>query len=345
MKKIICKNTAFKSISPLNIGTCAVFVLLIILTFIMLKKGSSDTEKYERSGFYFDTLISITIYGNPSSERDAEAVLDDCFSLCAHYEGLFSRTKEGSDIYRINNAGGSPVMVDKETACLIEHALYYAKISGGAVSPAVGSLSTLWNIGSSRDNTVPSEKEINEARKHTDYTKIKINDTTVILEDADMRLDLGFIAKGYVADRLKEKLLSYGISSALINLGGNVLAIGKKPDGKSFNIGIRDPLSEHMTDTITILSAEDESIVSSGSYERYFIKDNIRYHHILDLKSGYPAESGLLQVTIKAPSSEEADALSTICFILGYDEATKLISESFPDAEAIFVNTDGKIIR
>ena len=154
-------------------------------------------------------------------------------------------------------------------------------------------------------------------------------------------MDLGFIAKGFIADRLKESLLEKGVESALINLGGNILAVGSKPDGSPFEIGVRKPFDTQNT-ALTTLSLSDRSLVSSGVYERYFEKDGKRYHHLLDPFTGYPVENGLLGVTILSSSSMEGDALSTTAFVLGPEEGMALI-ESLPDTEAVFITEDYKL--
>ena len=155
-------------------------------------------------------------------------------------------------------------------------------------------------------------------------------------------LDLGFIAKGYIADKLKAYLVSNCVESAIINLGGNVLTIGKRPDGSPFQVGVQKPFADSGTAALT-LSIADKSLVSSGNYERYFVKDDILYHHILSTENGYPADSGLSSVTIISENSVDGDALSTLCFILGYEKGKKL-TDSLQGVEAVFIDIDGNIL-
>ena len=162
------------------------------------------------------------------------------------------------------------------------------------------------------------------------------------LTDPKSAIDLGGIAKGYMADQLKEYLLGEGVTSAIINLGGNVLTIGEKPDGTSFNIGIQKPFDKQNA-TITSVQVKDSSVVTSGSYERYFKLGDTIYHHILNTETGYPCDNGLLSVTILSKESIDGDALSTACFTLGLEEGQKLI-ESLEDIDAIFVTDDYEII-
>lgn len=290
-------------------------------------------------GFYFDTVVSITFYEEDTEKL--ETLKNECTTIMATCENTFSRTVEGSDIWNINHSDGMPVIVSDETIFLLNKALYYAEFSDGLVDPTIGTLSTLWNFGNTNEKKVPSDAEIQKALSHINYQNIIIDGNTVTLADPEAIIDLGFIAKGYIADLLKEYLLSQDVKSAIINLGGNVLTIGNKPDGTPYQIGIQEPFSKTGTPLLS-LPVTDCSLVSSGNYERYFEKDGILYHHILSTYDGMPADSGLMQVTIISNSSADGDALSTLCFLLGYEESTKLI-ESLSDTEAVFVMKDGEI--
>lgn len=258
--------------------------------------------------------------------------------LADKYENLFSKTIEDSDVFRINHSKGEPVMVDKETIFLLEKALEYAKITEGVVDPTILPLSDLWDFGN--NTSVPSESEIEHALSLVDYTQISIDKTacTVILNNENAGIDLGFIAKGYIADKMKEFLVSKGVSSALINLGGNVLTIGTKPKNELFRIGIKLPFEETSSLSPSVY-LNDKSLVTSGVYERYFYQDNVLYHHILDTKTGYPINSGLYSVTIYSSSSLEGDAYSTICMCLGLESAIKLI-ENTEGIEALFITDE-----
>ncbi|MBR5798498.1 MAG: FAD:protein FMN transferase [Lachnospiraceae bacterium] len=291
------------------------------------------------NGFYFDTVVTVTLYGKDAARADS-------LSLGIHeqmqtYENLFSRTKEGSDIWRINHSNGTPVCVNSETALLLDKALSYSRLSKGLVDPSVGALSSLWNFGHNEDQLIPEDAQITDALSHVNYENILLNGNEVTLKDPSMTLDLGFIAKGYIADRLKSYLLEKDVESALINLGGNVLALSQKPGNRPFQVGIKRPFDDSGK-PLLVLPVNDYSVVTSGNYERYFIIDDVLYHHILSTQTGYPADSDLSQVTILSKDSVDGDALSTLCFLLGYEKATSLI-ESLPDTEAIFVLSDGSI--
>ena len=315
---------------------CVFFVICLIF---MTGCGHAGTagSPLEATGFYFDTVISIRLY-----EDDSGELLDGCMKLAEHYEQLLSATLEGSDIWKINHGNGSWVKVDEDTFDLLTIALDFARGSDGLVDPAVGGLSRLWNFGSANEGIVPSDEQIQEKLTHVDYNAIAVGDGEVMLTDPETQIDLGFIAKGFIGDKIKEYLFSEGVSHALINLGGNVVTLGGRPDGSPFRVGIRNPSEKDGAPLLT-LELSDKSVVSSGNYERFFVKDGKLYHHILSTATGYPAESGLSQVTIISPDSTRADALSTLCYISGYEKAASLL-ENYPDIQAIFVTEDGEII-
>lgn len=318
-------------------------VLIIIATLISLITGCSNKNKpVIKTGFYFDTVITITLYG---SEKKMEPIIERCFAQCETYENLLSRTREGSDIYRINHAGSAPVTVDPATIEVLETALYYAELSDGVVDPTIAPLSSLWNFSEQStlsEPQIPDSNTIQELLQHVDYQQVHINGNEVTLTDPEAQIDLGFIAKGYIADQLKAYLLSQGIEQGTINLGGNVLTIGNRPDGQPYRIGIQKPFAEQNTAMFTI-PVTDSSVVSSGCYERYFYADNALYHHILDTANGYPVKNNILGVTILTSSSMQGDALSTLCYALGVDKAIGLMEET-PDAEAIFILDDYSIV-
>ena len=235
-----------------------------------------------------------------------------------------------------------PVTVDQETADLIKTALHYGDLSDGKFDITIAPLSELWNFGHN-DGQIPDPAAIEEARSHVNYKNVKVDGTTVQLLDPKAAIDLGAIAKGYIADQLKEYLESAGIKHGLISLGGNTVAIGEKPDGSPFKIGVQKPFAEQ-NDILTSLDIRNQSVVSSGTYERYFEKDGKIYHHILNPFTGYPYETHLQQVTIISDASVDGDALSTTCFALGLENGSKLI-KSLDGIEAIFVTDDGNIHR
>ena len=316
--------------------------VLLLIFFLLLCGCGSQSVPLSRTGFFFDTVIGITLY-----DSDSEELLDECFSLAAKYENMLSKTKENSDLWNINHARGASVTVSDDTIAVLNAALSYAALSEGAVDPTIGSVNKLWsftdesNASGIPSHLIPAPDRLQKALSHVDYRCISISGTSVTLSDPEAELDLGFIAKGYIADRIKAYLVSEGVKSAIINLGGNVLTIGHKPDGTSFHVGIKQPFSDDGTTAFT-LAADDISIVSSGIYERFFKADGIIYHHILDTKTGYPIQNNLFQVTIISASSTDADALSTLCFALGLEKGMAL-AESLTDTEAVFITSDGSL--
>ncbi len=315
----------------------------------MITGCTKNTDPVTKTGFYFDTVIQITLY-----DIEDPSVLDGCFALADKYEQLFSATREGSDVWNINHSGGGPVMVSEETASLLTTAIDYAVITQGVVDPTVGSLSGLWNFGSGEEPLVPDEAAIEEALSHVSYKNVSIGDAlcsekdgavsiTVTLNDPEAAIDLGFIAKGYIADKMKEYLLSQNVHSACISLGGNVLVIGEKPDGSPFRIGIQEPFAQEGTalDTVEI---RDTSAVTSGIYERCFYKGDTLYHHVLDTSTGYPVDNELAGVTILCESSTKADVLSTACLCLGLSKGRQFL-DKYPDVAYLLVTKDGKQYR
>lgn len=317
------------------------FSLMLLFAFcicsmICIGCSYSSTTPKSITGFYYDTVISVTVY-----DSTPDQLLTQCMELAEHYEKLLSPNIEGSDIWNINHNQCSYVTVSEDTLNLIHTALSYARLSDGLVDPTIGSLSQLWNFGSDNRAVIPDHRSIENVLPHINYESVHIKDDQVMLSDPAALLELGFIAKGFIADKIKEFLLSKGVTSALINLGGNVLTLGSKPDGTPFSIGIQMPFEKSGVAALT-LSLSDTSVVSSGTYERCFEQDGRLYHHILSTQTGYPVDNGLSQVTIISASSTTGDAFSTLCFILGYEKAVSLL-ESYPDVQAIFITEDGQI--
>lgn len=301
--------------------------------------ASSSSDPITKSGFYFNTVISITLY-----DSSKEQLLEDCFDLAQTYENYFSNTIPDSDISRINASGGTPVTVHEETADLLKTGLSYCELSGGKFDLTIGQLSDLWDFSTkalleeATPSMIPSEEDIKAALATVDYHCIEIDGNEVTLTNPDARLDLGAIAKGYIADQMKTYLNENGVTSGYINLGGNVLVLGPKADGSAYKIGIQKPFDETGA-SIAAVEVRDETVVSSGVYERCFTVDGILYHHILDTSTGYPYQNGLLGVTIITKNSVDGDALSTTCFALGLSDGMALI-ESLPDTEAVFITDD-----
>ena len=289
-------------------------------------------EKAESAVDYrFDTVITINAYCSRS-------ILDGALSECARYEALLSKTVEGSDVWRINHAGGSPVEVSDETAEVLETALAVSRASDGAFDITTEPESALWDF-TSESPSLPSEAALSEAAKKTDWTKLSLSGNTVTLP-AEMSVDLGGAAKGYIADKIAEYLAENGVKCAVLNFGGNVLALGKKPDGTPWRIGIQKPYGE-TGEYVSLLEIPGGAAVTSGVYERGFDLDGVRYHHLLDPETGYPVQNGLASVTVFCESSALADALSTAAFVLGREKGAALLAEF--GAEGAFLSESGEL--
>lgn len=306
-------------------------ILLFILS-LLYGCGAVSHNPISKTTTMLDTIVRIDIY-----DKNSEKILDDCIQKCKDYESQFSRTQEGSEIYKLNHAGGASVELSDDTVELIQIGLKYCALTDGAFDITVGNLSDLWDF-KNNPGRVPNSSQIAETVKHIGYQNVLVDGNTVQLLDPDAAVDLGGIAKGYIADRLRDYLEESGVRHALIDLGGNILAVGNKPDGSPFNIGIQKPFDD-LGSAIASVKAENCSVVSSGIYQRYFEADGVLYHHILAPSSGYPYENGLLGVTIVCDSSADADALSTSCFALGLSDGMELI-EKTPGAEALFITDD-----
>ncbi len=310
---------------------CTLALVFTILFTNLSACASTDKGKITKSDFVLNTVATITLYGGGD-----EALIDECFDLCRHYESLFSRTDESSEIYKLNHREISEVSPD--TAEVISLGLEYSKISNGAFDITIEPLSSLWNFGSDSPS-VPSAADIEAAREKVDYTAVTVSGNTISFSNDYARIDLGAVAKGWIADKVKELLVSRGVKQAIINLGGNVLCIGGKSDTEGFRIGIQYPFKEG---SIASVSVSDLSVVTSGIYERDFEQDGKLYHHILNPKTGYPYDNDLLSVTIIGVNSGICDALSTTCFALGRDAGTALI-EGMDGYYAIFITSDYRL--
>lgn len=310
-------------------------VFILAASMLLASCSSSNTAPISKTGLYFDTIIKIDIYNSTNT-----ALLDQCFQYCETFENTISRTIETSEISQINNANGEPVIVSDMTIELLQKGIEYGDLSHGKFDITIAPLSELWDI-KNNPGIIPDESEIQKALSHVNYKNIQINGNEVTLLDPEAAIDLGGIAKGFMADQLKEFLISEGVESALINLGGNILTIGSKPNGSPFKLGIQKPFDKQGI-PITAVDCIDSSLVSSGVYERYFVLDGIRYHHILDTETGYPYKNGLLGVSIISPKSVDGDALSTACFALGLEEGIELIN-SLENIEAIFITEEYKL--
>ena len=323
--------------------------LLAVLLILFLLLGSAwalrrqqiqpVSDPISQTGFYLNTVVTITIYDSEDTQ-----LLTDCMKLCEHYENQFSRTIESSEISQLNQGyladENGTSHLSAETSALLAKGLEYSRLSEGAFDITIGPVSSLWDF-TAENPQVPDPKTIEPLLSRINYQKVHLTENAITFQDKQMQLDLGAIAKGFIADRIKDYLLSQNIHSATINLGGNVLCVGTKPDGSAFRIGIQKPFSDR-NEIISVVAVEDSSVVTSGTYERCFEKDGVLYHHILDPSTGYPYENELDSVTILSALSVDGDGLSTTCFALGLEKGLALI-ESLENVEAMFITKDGQL--
>lgn len=316
------------------------FILLIILFSIYEKKTHPEPNStpISETGFYLNTAVTLTIYDSQDT-----SLLKKSMELCKKYEEQFSRTIETSEIYQFNHGlledahGNSHI--SRDTASVIQKGLHYSQLSKGAFDLTIGPVSSLWDF-TSDSPAVPEDALIQKGLPLVGYENLSLKSQELKTNLQGMQLDLGAIAKGYIADRIKEYLVSQGVKSATINLGGNVLCIGSRPNGSPFRIGIQKPFSDR-NETAAILGVTDRSVVTSGIYERYFEKNGILYHHILDPLTGYPCDNNLASVTILSDQSVDGDGLSTACFLMGLDAGMRLV-DSLEHTEALFLTKDNE---
>ncbi|APQ74945.1 thiamine biosynthesis protein ApbE [Clostridium botulinum] len=322
----------------MKIKYVTILLLCICLPLVFVGCDSKSEEPVSRETYLMGTIINIKAYG-----KDADKAVQASVDKISDIENKMSLNISTSEVNKINkNAGIAPVKVSKNTFDVVKASLIYSEKSEGSFDITVEPLVSLWGIGTDKAR-IPSKDEINNALKLINYKDVIINEkeSTVMLKRKGQAIDLGAIAKGYTADELKKVLLNYNVSSAFLSLGGNVYVLGNKPDKTPWKIGVQNPL-EPRGDYLGIVSVSDKSVVTSGNYERFFERNGKRYHHIFDTKTGYPAEKGLISVSIISDKSIDGDALSTSVYTLGLDEGKKLI-ESLKDVEAVFVTNDKKV--
>lgn len=316
----------------------ACILFLLITGNILLLRSRRLVRPLERSEILFDTVIAISLY-----DRQSREIMEGAFELCRHFEEEFSPTVEGGALWRMNHRGQGVTewRADPELLKLVKKGLEYSEETRGAFDFTVLPVSALWDFRSG-ETRLPDAEALAEALAEVDYRKVSVEGDLIRFADDRVQLDPGALAKGYIADRLKEYLEAQGVRRAIINLGGNVLCIGEKAKGKPFQIAIRKP-EERSSEAVKVLGIKDLSVVSSGIYERGFTLDGVRYHHILNPQTGMPYQNGLSAITIVGPSSCECDALSTACFSLGETEGMKLL-DTRAGYYGYFIRADGTII-
>lgn len=292
----------------------------------------------KETDFFLGTACTVQLYGREHREK-----FQPVFDILEDIENKMSVHIDDSDISRINSmAGKEAVKVSEDTFTVVEKAKHFSKLSKGEFDLTVKPLIDLWGIGTDNQR-VPSREEIDTALDKIDYTKVILDSgtSTVFLEEEGMGIDLGGIAKGYAADLSVEYLKEQGLEYGIINFGGNVYAFGEKYGETPWKIGVQKPEGTR-GEYIGIAEVVDKTVVTSGKYERFFVKDGIKYHHILSTKDGYPVENTLSSVTVITDSSLDADALSTLLFTIGLEEGLSM-AEDMGGIESIFYTEDNVI--
>ncbi len=302
------------------------------------KNEKTENRAFELDSFAMGTVISQRVYGN-----NGQTAVDEAASKIEYLDKLLTFNDTQGDIYKLNqNAGIKGVELDPVTVEIIRKAQQVSAMSQGAFDVTVGPLVKAWGIGTDAER-VPTQEELNMLLPFINYKDINIDSNVVSIKKKGQMVDLGGIAKGYAGDAVVDVYEKHGINSAFINLGGNVVTVGSKPDGSPWKVGIRNPrpAGEGGAD-LGIVKVTDKAVVTAGDDQRYFIGNGQRYHHILDPATGYPAKSDLMSVTLITDSSLDADALDTAVFILGLEKGRELIRQ-FGGVEAVFVTTDKKV--
>ncbi len=381
--KTISKTTQLSKTSQRSRRAKSLVLLLVFLLIITQTGCGKKTNEQDASpdsagevfpvvsdGFYLDTICTITVYsinesteeGAPTSESSDEdsstatinlehinKIIEGGFDLCKKYEQLFSKTIETSDIAKINSAGGEAVECDPRTVELIQNGIMFGYLSEGSFNIGIGPITELWDFHA-MNPVVPEESAIKNALSHvhdcsitSNYDEVSIDGNSVQLSDKEAKLDLGGIAKGYIADRVAEYLIDQGVDGGVVDLGGNIVVIGNKggsaahsetgnqesePESvpgettsdSDIRVGIKKPYTQS-NELVGIVALRDACVVTSGVYERFFEVDGVKYNHILDPRTGYPINSGLESVTVIGPlgTSESCDALATTVLINGED--------------------------
>ena len=310
-------------------------VLLLLLTALSgCGRTNLEAQEAENSFFAMNTYMTFTAYG-----EGAEDALADARVRVEEVEALWSVTDEGSEIYRANHSGGEPVNVSEETAELVSFALEMAEKTDGALEPTIYPVLRAWGF-TTDTKQVPSQEEIDALLGDVGHEKITLDGTLLTVPEG-MELDLGAVGKGYAGDLAAEAVRARGIECAILSLGGNIQAVGSRPDGTDWRVGLRSPWEDG---TLGVLRVSDQAVVTSGGYENYFEdEDGNVYWHILDPETGYPAKSGLLSVTIICPQGRMGDALSTALFVMGPQKAEEYWREN-GDFEMILVTEEGEIL-
>lgn len=313
--------------------TRATAILSALLLAASLTGCSTQPKKYTRDIYAMNTFMFLTAYG--SSAESALSEVEDCIS---NLEKELSVTLPDSDISKLNTSGSAEV--SRDTLALISEADKISRQTGGALDITVYPIVRAWGF-TTGEHHIPAPAELTVLLSRVDYTRIAVDGDKVTLPEG-FEIDLGSLAKGYASDRAAEILHGNGVTSAILNLGGNVCAIGSKPDGSPWKVAAASPFDD--LEYLGIFSVQDKFVITSGKYERFFTgEDGKRYHHIIDPATGYPSENGVEAVTIIGTNGTECDALSTAMLVLGADKAVDYWRQ-YGGFDMLIVTADRKLM-
>lgn len=330
------KRINIKSI--LSLVLCLAMILLLCACGTDLDDGSADTSEAHKQFFAMDTIMTITAYGKGGDEG-----IDNVVAEITALDNQLDPSLENSSVHMLNRANGSAIEVSDDILAMLSKAQEVYSSTGGALDLSTYPLSQLWgfidlDVENHEEGNVPSEEEIQQKLALLGFDAITVDDHNVSIPSGSA-ISFGAVAKGYASDAAVATLKDAGVKSAIVSLGGNVQTLGdQKPDGSLWNVAIQDPNSSD--DYLGILQVGETAVITSGSYERYFEKDGVRYHHIIDPKTGKPADNDLVSVTIVCDSGLTADALSTALFVLGSEGAIEYWKDHADEFQMILVTKD-----
>ncbi len=315
-------------------------LLLMIPSFIPGCRGSGEFTTYEKSGFMMDTFVQIFIYDNSRPAEEIEGILGDVLVAMKEVESLTNIYADSSLVSRINREAGSrPVSIDSTLHTILGKSRSVSELSQGAFDISVNPLLRLWKFFDENPQ-LPAAKEIESTLKLVNYQAIQVTDSTIRFSEKGMSIDLGGIAKGYAVDRAMQVLKKHGIRDAMVNAGGDIGALSSSLTAGKRKVWIRHPRQRERL--YGFFYVDEGSVATSGDYERFFFADSVRYHHILDPKTGYPAR-GCVSVTIYSSDATLADALATAVFVLGPEKGMDLIHRLNGIEGVILYEKEGKL--
>lgn len=321
-------------------------MLLIGLTACGSQAASGETSESVQV-FAMDTIMNITAYG----QRAGEALQTAAEKLTALDREL-SRTNPDSAVSQMNEAAGEPVKVSSTVSGLLQAAQEYSVATGGALDITIAPIADAWGF-TKEEKHVPKQETLDQLLGGVGMNHVRVEGESACV-DVPAQIDLGAIAKGYASDLMEECLREYKITRGLVELGGNLFLLGGKENGSAWRAGIKDP--NHIEQICGVLSLKDAYVITSGGYQRNFEENGVVYHHIIDPTTGYPAQSGLISVTVVAPANGSdydgsrpgngamCDAFSTALFVMGEEKALNFWRNSGYDFELVLVTEDGRVV-